>query len=445
MVAYKISDEEVEIVTSVFEFKAYGKPRQYAAIDEAIRTGQFIRNKCLRYWIDNPGVSKYDLNKQCAVLAKEFPFANELNSTARQASAERAWTSIARFFDQCKKKVKGKKGFPKFKKNSRSVEYKVSGWKLSETRKQITFTDKKGIGKLKLKGGYDLHFYQLSQIKRVRIVKRADGHYVQFCIDTDTRMEKDPTGRAVGLDVGIKYFVADSHGETVESPSFYRQGERQLNRANRQKSKKFKRGQPQSNNYRKARSRYARKHLRVSRQREEFVKRVAYYVIQSNDLVAYEDLNVKGMVKNRKLSKSISDAGWSKFREWLEYLGHKYGKITVAVPPYNTSQDCSNCGKKVQKSLSTRTHVCPYCGYVADRDTNAAINILKRGLSTVGHTGMYAWGEKPSWAVGATLLSNGDSTNQESPRLQAGECQDSVLSMCKGRVAIEGFVREQFA
>lgn len=81
----------------------------------------------------------------------------------------------------------------------------------------------------------------------------------------------------------------------------------------------------------------------------------------------------------------------------------------VAVPAHNTSQDCSNCGKKVQKSLSTRTHVCPDCGYVADRDVNAANNILKLGLSTVGHTGTYAW------AIGANLLSNGESMNQESP------------------------------
>lgn len=402
-------------MTAIFEFKAYGKLSQYVAIDNAIRTAQFIRNKAVRYWMDNKGVGKYDLNKLCAVLAKEFPFAGELNSQARQASAERAWASISRFFEKCKKKAQGKKGFPKFKRNCRTVEYKTSGWKLDESRKGITFTDKKGIGKLKLKGGYDLHCYQISQIKRVRIVRRADGYYVQFCIDTKTQVETEPVGRALGLDVGIKYFVADSHGQTFETPKFYQKGEKQLNRANRKKAKKFRRGQPQSNNYRKAINRYARKHLRVSRQREEYVKRVAYCVIQSNDLVAYEDLNVKGMVKNRKLAKSMSDVAWGKFRMWLEYFGYKYGKITVAVPPSNKSQDCSNCGRQVHKSLSTITHTCSECGSVADRDVKAAINILKRGLSTVGHTGIYAWGEMPSWAVGATLLSNGNSMNQESP------------------------------
>jgi putative transposase len=120
---------------------------------------------------------------------------------------------------------------------------------------------------------------------------------------------------------------------------------------------------------------------------------VALRLIKSNDLVAYEDLNVKGMVKNRHLAKSISDAGWSTWRSWLDYFGYKYGKITVAVSPYNTSQNCSSCGEKVQKSLSTRTHICLRCGFVEDRDINAAINILQKGLSTVGHTGAYKLGE----------------------------------------------------
>jgi transposase len=206
----------------VLEYKIKAKQHQYLAIDEAIRTGQFVRNKALRYWMDNKSVNKYDLNKYCRVLAKEFVFASSLNSTARQSSAERAWSGIAKFFDNCKKQVKGKKGFPKFKKHSRSVEYKQSGW--------------------------------------------------------------------------------------------------------------------------------------------------------------------------------------------------KFGKITIAVFPNYTSQDCPACGERIKKSLSTRTHVCK-CGYTEDRDVAASINILKKGLSTAGHEGSYAWGETPSWAVGAILSSNGDSMNQESSSL----------------------------
>jgi putative transposase len=155
----------------VLEFKIKGKPHQYAAIDEAIRTAQFVRNKALRYWMDTPGVNKYHLNKYCRVLAQEYDFARELNSTARQASAERAWSAIARFFENCRQSAPGKKrydpapsygarerapreGYPRFKKNSRSVEYKTSGWKLIDP-KHIVFTDKKEIGRLKLVGTWD--------------------------------------------------------------------------------------------------------------------------------------------------------------------------------------------------------------------------------------------------------------------------------------------------
>ncbi|QGZ92243.1 RNA-guided endonuclease InsQ/TnpB family protein [Microcystis aeruginosa] len=399
----------------VLEMKAVVKPSQCSAIDEAIRTVQFIRNKALRLWMDakrEDKIDKYSLNKYCAVLAKQFKFADDLNSTARQASAERAWSAIARFYDNCKKGIKGKKGYPKFQKNNRSVEYKHSGWKLSEDRKKITFTDKKNIGTVKLKGTRDLNFYPLDQIKRVRIVKRADGYYVQFCINLDVReyaKPLEPTKKCVGLDVGLKVFYANSDGETVEIPQFYRKAEKRLNRLNRKKSKKFRKGQPQSNNYQKARKRYARKHLRVSRQRKGFASKEALRVIKSNDFIAYENLNVQGMVKNSKLAKSINDVAWSTFRQWLEYFGFKYGKATVAVAPHNTSQNCSNCGQKVPKSLSTRTHICPHCGYVEDRDINAAINILKKGLSTVGHTGTFgldpinAWGEIPSGLVGYVL------------------------------------------
>jgi IS605 OrfB family transposase len=357
-------------------------------------------------------IDKYSLNKYCAVLAKHFKFVDTLNSTARQASAERAWSAIARFYDNCKKGIKGKKGYPKFQKNNRSVEYKHSGGQLSEDRKKITFTDKKNIGTVKLKGTRDLNFYPLDQIKRVRIVKRADGYYVQFCINLDVReyaKPLEPTKKCVGLDVGLKVFYANSDGETVEIPQYYRKAEKRLNRLNRKKSKKFRKGQPQSNNYQKARKRYARKHLRVSRQRKGFAQKEALRVIKSNDFIAQVDLNVKGMVKNSKLAKSINDVAWSTFRQWLEYFGFKYGKATVAVAPHNTSQNCSNCDQKVPKSLSTRTHICPHCGYVEDRDINAAINILKKGLSTVGHTGTFgldpinAWGEIPSGLVGYVL------------------------------------------
>ncbi|MBE9117132.1 transposase [Lusitaniella coriacea LEGE 07157] len=380
----------------VLEAKVYANQAQYSAMDEAIRTAQFIRNKSLRYWMDNKGVGKYQLSAYSKVLAESFPFVQKLNSMARQSSADRAWAAISRFYTNCKAKVKGKKGYPKFKKHSRSVEYKTSGWKLSENRKQITFTDGNNIGRVKLKGTRDLNGYEIKQFKRVRIVRRADGYYCQFLVAADNREKIEPSYSEIGLDVGLNHFYTDDKGNKIENPRFYRKGEKALNRLNRSKSKKYKKNQkPQSNNYHKARKRYALKHLKISRQRKDRAVKLARCVITSNDVVAYEDLRVANMVKNHNLAKSITDAGWYQFRVWLEYFGYKFGKITVAVPPQYTSINCSNCGAKVLKALSTRTHKCQ-CGCILDRDENAARNILSLGLSTVGHTGTQAWGDETS-------------------------------------------------
>jgi putative transposase len=371
----------------VFEAKLEGTNEQYQSLDEAIRTARFVRNACLRYWMDNRDIGRYDLSAYCAVLAssENFPWVDKLNSMARQASAERAWSAIARFFDNCKKNKPGKKGYPRFKKEQThgSVEYKTSGWKLSADRRYITFSDGFKAGTFKLWGTRDLHFYQLKQFKRVRVVRRADGYYAQFCIDQERIEKREPTGKTIGLDVGLNHFLTDSEGTTVENPRHLRKSEKSLKRLSRRMSK-TKKG---SKNRAKFRNKLARKHLKVSRQRKDFAVKLARCVVQSSDLVAYEDLKVRNMVRNRHLAKSISDAAWTQFRQWVEYFGKVFGVVTVAVPPHGTSQNCSNCGEMVKKSLSTRTHACPHCGTVLDRDHNAARNILEIGLRTVGHTG----------------------------------------------------------
>ncbi len=377
----------------VYEAKLEGNQDQYRRLDEAIRTGLFIRNSCLRFWLDGHGKSRNDLNRYCKVLADnpEFPWAKKLNSMARQAMAERAWAAIYRFYENCAQNKPGKKGFPKFKRlqTRASVEYKTSGWKLSEDRRAMTFTDGFEAGTFKLWGTRNLHFYQLNQIKRVRVVRRSDGYYAQFCIDHERVEKHEFKNRVVGLDMGLIHFLTDSEGLQVENPRYLRKSEKALNRYGRRVSKREK----GSKNRAKAVNRLGRKHLKVSRQRKDFAVKTARCVIQSADLVAIEDLKVRNMVKNRHLAKSISDAAWSLFREWLAYFGRISGVAVIAVSPHYTSQNCSNCGHEVKKALSIRTHVCPHCGYIADRDLNAAQNILMKALSTVGHTGINAWGE----------------------------------------------------
>src|SRR5882762_5020045 len=154
--------------------------------------------------MDGDRVSRNDLQAYCAILAKEYSFASRLNSQARQASADRAYFAISRFYEACREKKPGKKGYPQFQHNNRSVEYKTTGWKLDPDGRHIIFTDGCGIGRLKLVGNPNqrIQEFPIKLIKRVRIVRRADGYYCQFCVDTERRVEHVPTGSQLGIDVG---------------------------------------------------------------------------------------------------------------------------------------------------------------------------------------------------------------------------------------------------
>jgi len=385
----------------IYEYKLDGSHVQYAAIDEAIRITQFIRNKCLRLWMDERGISKNDLQVYCAVLAKAYPFATRLNSQARQASADRAWFAISRFYDNCKNHKPGKKGYPRFQHDNRSVEYKQTGWKLEPDGKHITFTDGCGIGQLRLVGNKQQHIgaFPTRQIKRVRIVHRADGYYVQFGVQAERQMVHQPTGKQVGIDVGLKSFLTDSQGNTVANPRHYRQAEQKLKRLHRQLS----RTQQHSQHRKKARKQLAKAYLKVQRQREDFARKQANALVSSHDLIAYEDLQIRNLVKNRHLAKSIHDAGWGTFLAWVKAYGLMHNVPVIAVAPQFTSQACSACGAMVKKSLSVRTHICSSCGLVLDRDHNAAVNILAKALAcTLGHRGTAGSPENASGQTAST-------------------------------------------
>ena len=339
---------------------------------------QFIRNKCVRKWMDERGVSKNDLQCYCAVLAQEYSFAASLNSQARQASADRAWEAISRFYKNCKNRKTGKKGYPQFQHDNRSVEYKTSGWKLEPDSKHLTFTDGRSIGRLRLVGNkkQSVATFPTQQIKRVRLVRRADGYYCQFVVKAERKIEHKTTGKHIGIDVGLKAYYTDSDGNTVDNPRHYRKAEKQLKRLHRQHARK----QKGSANRKKARKQLAKAYLKVQRQREDFARKTANALVTSSDFLAYEDLQIRNLIHNRHLSKSINDAGWGKFLQWVKYYALLHEIQVTAVPAAFTTQNCSGCGIRVKKSLSVRTHICPGCGLVLDRDHNAALNILHAAL-----------------------------------------------------------------
>ena len=373
----------------IYEYKLDASLAQYTAIDEAIRITQFIRNKCLRQWVDTRGTTKNDLQCYCAVLAKEYPFASCLNSQARQVAADRAWFAISRYYEHCTNHKPGKKGYPRFQHDTRSVEYKQTGWKLEPDGKHITFTDGCDIGRVRLVGNKNqrVDAFPIKQIKRVRLLKRADGYYVQMAVAAERRIGHVPTGSQIGIDMGLKEFLTDSQGNTVANPRHLRKAEKRLQRLQRRLSRKQKKSQ----NRQKARKALAKAYLKVQRQREDFARKTASTLITSHDLIAYEHLQIANLVKNRRLAKSISDASWGRFLMWMNYYGAIHAIPVIAVEPAFTSQECSACGTRVKKSLSIRTHICSSCGLVLDRDHNAAINILARALDRTG--GQSATGE----------------------------------------------------
>ena len=216
--------------------------------------------------------------------------------------------------------------------------------------------------------------------KTVTVSREADGWYACFsCADVPT--EPLPlTGRETGIDVGLTVFLVTAEGDVVENPRHYRCGEQRLAKAQRRVSRR-KKG---SNRRKKAVKLLAKAHQHVKRQRADHHHKTALALLRQYDVIYLEELRVRNMVRNRHLAKSISDAGWGQFRTILDAKAAWAGRHVIAVPPAFTSQDCSGCGERVPKSLSVRTHVCPSCGLVLDRDANAARNIQRAGQARQG-------------------------------------------------------------
>src|SRR5437588_6128702 len=220
-------------------------------------------------------------------------------------------------------------------------------------------------------------------LKFARIVLRPSGWYLQCVCETPPHplLKKE---NAVGLDMGIRYLVADSHGHLIDNPKHARKTAKRLAHAQRT----LARGKKGSHRRKKAKKKVARIHEHIANQRKDTLHKASRYYVDGYQAIVIEDLHVSNMVRNHCLAFAIADASWGMFRQYLESKAEHAGRQCIAVAPHYTSQKCSNpkCGEYVPKSLSVRTHVCPFCGYIADRDENAARNILQRGLQVLAGT-----------------------------------------------------------
>ncbi len=213
------------------------------------------------------------------------------------------------------------------------------------------------------------------KIKTLTVKREVDGWYVIFTCET-LKNPLPKTGKSVGIDLGIEKFATLSDGNEIPNPKLLRQSERQIAKAQRKVSRK-KKG---SISRRKAVVLLRKKHLKIKRQRLDFLHKVSLNLVRKYDFMAFENLQIRNLIRNNHLAKSISDASWGNFLLILTAKAENAGREIMKVNPQNTSQNCSNCGKKNSKSLKVRKHRCESCGIVLDRDLNASVNILMRAV-----------------------------------------------------------------
>jgi len=222
------------------------------------------------------------------------------------------------------------------------------------------------------------------ELKTVTIVKKADGWYVAISLEDNSVPRSKPVDEiksAIGIDLGLKSFLVTSTGEFVDVQQHYRRTQKHLGFQQKRLAKRT----PGSVNHTKLKEKISRIHQRLARKRENFHYNVAHQLVKKYDLIAAEDLNIRGLART-KLAKSIYDVAWGKFLTILEAVAQSRGVHFVKVSPHNTTVDCSGCSTKVPKTLSVRLHQCPKCELEMNRDENAAINILYKGLTAVGLT-----------------------------------------------------------
>ncbi|MBC7933140.1 MAG: IS200/IS605 family element transposase accessory protein TnpB [Rubrivivax sp.] len=257
-------------------------------------------------------------------------------------------------------KAKQKAGLPRFRSHKRydSFTYAQSGFALTNNKLRLS-----KIGDVRIK----LHRPIEGKIKTLTITRSATGKWYA-CFSVEVEPQPLPANdRAVGIDVGLSHFATLSTGEQIDNPRFFRTDEKALAKAQRQEKRKAAR----------------RIHERIKFRRNNFAHQLSHALVSMFGLIVFEDLNIKGMVRNHCLSKSIQDAAWNQLVNFTRYKAEHAGAMCRQVDPRGTSQGCSACGAVVVKDLSQRIHDCS-CGLVLDRDHNAAINILALGLQCVG-------------------------------------------------------------
>lgn len=355
-------------------FRAYPNKAQQELINKTLGCYRLVYNKGLAFRNEKYAKGeKVGYNQTSAMLTamkkeEKYAFLNEVDSVALQQALRNLDNAFIRFFEK-------KANHPVFK---------------SKHHYQLSYRTVNQNNKIRIEGNRirlpKLGFLKIKQsmtvghINNVTVRKTATGKYFVI-LNVDFEPEKkEKSENSTGIDVGLKSFYTDSNGNVVKNPKYFEKSQKKLKREQRKLSRKKK----NSKNKEKQRKRVARVHEKIANQRNDFIHKITTKLVNENQVIVVEDLNIKGLLKNHKLARAISSVSWSKFFDALEYKAEWYGRKLIKVPTmYPSSQTCSKCGYKnpLVKNLSVREWECPCCHTKHDRDLNASVNILNKGLS----------------------------------------------------------------
>ena len=395
-----------------FRYRIYPTKGQENTLIEWLNTCRILYNQSLSerkeaYKRDKSSINYYDQANALKEGKKGNGYLTAVHSQVLQDVLKRLDKSFQNFFRRVKRGEKP--GYPRFKAEDRfnSFAFPQSGFRIEENKLGLS-----KIGAIKLIQHREIP--EAGTIKTCAIKRAVDQWYVTFTVELpDIEAEKGEVNpaSAVGIDLGLTDMATLSTGEKIDNPKWLRASEKKLAKEQRRLARKKKR----SNNRKKQKTIVATAHRKIRNQRSGFHHKISKELVVDYDLIVFEDLQVRNMVKNPYLAKSISDAGWNQLVGFTSYKAAEAGKVVELVNPNGTSQLCSSCGMEVKKSLAVRTHRCPYCGLVMDRDENAAINILNRGLEK--HIVVTVTAPQELGARACLSSLNGDAMMQEATQL----------------------------
>jgi putative transposase len=366
-------------IKRAYRFRFYPTPEQKVILARTFGCARFAYNHMLRQrteaWFERQERMGYHETSAALTALKkteEYAWLNEVSSVPVQQALRHLQTAFTHFFAKRAK-------YPNFRRKDgpQSAEYTTSAFrwdgaalKLAKMHEPLAIRWSRAIPKG-------------AKPTTVTVSRDTAGrHHVSMLCDDVVTTRPVAAGK-IGIDLGLTHFAILSNGEKIDAPNVFRKNEAKLAKLSRRLAKK----QKGSANRKKAKLKVARMHARTADSRRDFLHKLSTRLINENQVIAIESLSVKNMQKNRSLSKSISDAGWSEFTRQLEYKAQWYGRAVIGIDRwYPSSKRCSDCGHTVAKmALKVRAWTCPECGSIHDRDINAARNVLAAGLAVSAH------------------------------------------------------------